>query len=300
MSSLESVGLCSLPCDLLDELCSCIGQVSGGTAQLALLGTTCQRISAFTSSPVLFAALAAERCAPHDCRSLRDLALFDELCGKGANHVQFEAAGLNIASVSQVRLRVFARWMMRCPEAQVRIDAHVGPTGSAVSYKQRRTDVQVSCRRAHAVAELLAAEGVDVQRVMMTGWGSEISGAAASPMTPPDVRTEVFFIVDAIQFPARPDYYNVAEPQPQVLFNAASNLPRPSRPIAIENESSIEAASAVQQRALHKSNSAVALGPLIDFNQKTAHERAPRQVSDPAWRNLGCLNRKSREQWRGC
>jgi len=68
---------------------------------------------------------------------------------------------------------------------------------------------------------------VDVQRVMMAGWGSEISGAEESPMAPPHVRTEFYFIVDDRHFPHRPEYYSAPRPHPQVPYNVSDEFMQP-------------------------------------------------------------------------
>mmetsp|Transcript_70971 Transcript_70971/g.179019 ORF Transcript_70971/g.179019 Transcript_70971/m.179019 type:complete len:298 (+) Transcript_70971:75-968(+) len=297
MSSSECLGFCSLPCELLDDLCRCLGQAHGGTAQLALLCTTCRLASACVLSPTLLSTLAADRGAPRQYCSLRNLAIYDEFCVDGANHVQFEVASLSISAASQVRLRALARWMLRCPKALVSIDVHVGPTGSAASYKQRRTDVQVSCRRAHAIGDFLAADGADMRRVKLTGWGSEFSGAAHSPITPDNVRAEVFFAVDVTHFPARPTYYNRVAPQPQAVYAAESYLPELSRPAT--NEQKGRTASMVQCAWSNRASVAFC-SPSSDQIHKIVHEQAQCHVVEQSQHNQNCLYRRSREQWRGC
>ncbi|CAE7318173.1 unnamed protein product [Symbiodinium natans] len=127
----------------------------------------------------------------------------EPLCGLDTNHIYFSYGGGSQLQGSELPfLAKAAALARRFSRVNVHIDAHAG-----VRAPGRLVAKRTSQARAKAILKELVAQGLPENRISFTAWGRLVS--AAWPENERVARAEVYFKLDDMVYPERPEYYNV-------------------------------------------------------------------------------------------
>ena len=213
---IESADMLSLPDELLDGICADLNAQLDGPAMLASLGATCNRLRGMCIDTDFVARRAQERAIPGAISTLELLGLAEalqNLCGgirsQGIAKLHFMSQDIDIMPGSLARLDELALLLRRHGRLTVAIEAHTGlnaPAGFAPIFTRHR---------AERVAERLleVSRIADSSRVTArNGWGKSVAVAAGWAAGAESARAELFFSLDGVTMPARPEYYRGREP----------------------------------------------------------------------------------------
>eukprot|EP00928_Gymnodinium_smaydae_P042374 TRINITY_DN28544_c0_g1_i1.p1 TRINITY_DN28544_c0_g1~~TRINITY_DN28544_c0_g1_i1.p1 ORF type:complete len:388 (+),score=74.67 TRINITY_DN28544_c0_g1_i1:47-1210(+) len=142
------------------------------------------------------------------CSSLEQLAvglLVARACSaESLNHLYFPyGGGVDVTPGTRHLLSTTARIGRRHSNVTVHVDAHVGagaPSGIAT---------HVSERRARSVLEELTTRGLQENKLSYRAWGRLVSTRWSEPEDDRAARAEVYFRMNGVEFPSRPDYYDL-------------------------------------------------------------------------------------------
>lgn len=124
------------------------------------------------------------------------------LCNPFENHIYFSyGGGSKLQGPALPFLAKAAALARRFPRVMVHIDAHAG-----VRAPGRLVAKRTSQARAKAVMNELLAQGLPEKQISFTAWGRLVS--TAWPEDERVARAEVYFQLDGVIHPQRPEYYN--------------------------------------------------------------------------------------------
>ena len=197
--------------EVLDVL---LTDFTAGCASLGRLACTCKHLRQLVrcAQPQIDARAAALGGAELSPLSLEQLAILEsvaslciypsERCGSGVIATLYFTKGearLRPGSTMD-RLEEFAAMLRRHERASCHIDAH------AMGARMQRREV--STARANAMVGALIDRGVAPGRIHAASWEEAVAGAAGWPPGGYEARrAEIYFTLDGVQLPQRPDYY---------------------------------------------------------------------------------------------
>lgn len=136
------------------------------------LGTTATAASAQFRLPVIFplGRSNAKPPAPPPTAVPGTVTQGVLVAAAGTDTVYFSANGATLDPTAMATLTAQARWLLANPYVTVRLEGHGGPNDS------RDYALAIGDRRANAVRDFLALQGVAPQRISVLSWGKERPG----------------------------------------------------------------------------------------------------------------------------